>query len=111
MSRASFFNDLLIRLRFNDRMLPQFATIMSHAPSVRHQIEDLAKTAAGIWKINQRMVRKLRLPCPSLSEQEEVITQFMLTSNIADEINASMSAIDPDALMQAILCKAFAGEL
>ena len=104
------FNDLLIRLRFSDRILPEFAAVMSHTPSVRRQIEDLAKTAAGIWKINQRMVRKLRFPCPPLTVQDKVTRQFMRIRKVVDEIDANMSAADPDALMQAVLRKAFAGE-
>lgn len=105
------FNDLLIRLRFRDRILPEFATIMGHTPYVRYQIEDLAKTAAGIWKINQRMVRKLRFPCPPLTEQEKAIQQFTRIRKVLDEINTNMSAADPDALTRAVLRKSFTGEL
>ena len=105
------FNDLLIRLRFGDRIRPEFATIMAHTPYVRHQIEDLAKTAAGIWKMNQQMVRKLCLPCPPLTEQEKVTRKFTRIRKVFDEINVSISAADQDMLTQAVLRKAFAGEL
>jgi len=105
------FNDLLIRVRFADRILPAFANLMLHTPSVREQIERMARTAAGIWKINQRMVAGLSIPCPPRAKQEESVRRFEYLRKVTDEVQAILVDADPEVLTQAVLQKAFSGKL
>lgn len=104
------FNDLLIRLRFTPEMLPEFANFMLHSRKVREQIERTAKTAAGIWKINQTGIRSLKLPCPPISAQKEKLAALHEGLAISRQIVQHLSQNDTKALSAAILRKAFAGE-
>ena len=105
------FNDLLIRIRFRARILPAFANIALHSTPARRQIERSAKTAAGIWKINQGGLSSIELPCPPLGEQERVLGEFNLARSLCTEIQRALEPGPVDSLSGAILRKAFAGEL
>lgn len=105
------FNDLLIRIRFRDLILPAFANITLHSTLVRRQIERSAKTAAGIWKINQRGVNAIELPWPPLGEQQRVLGEFNRARSLCSEIQRALEPGPVDSLSDAILRKAFAGEL
>mgnify|MGYP003663042448 CR=1 FL=1 len=105
------FNDLLIRLRFHENVLPAFVNVVFHSRSVREQILSTAKTAAGIWKINQKHVSALQIPVPSLPIQESLIETasyaLRTASTLVDEIHQSES----QSLRSSILHKAYSGEL
>lgn len=105
------FNDLLIRLRFTPEMLPEFANFMLHSRKVREQIERTAKTAAGIWKINQTGIRSLKIPCPPISIQKEKLAALQEGLVALRQIVQHFTQTDTKALSVAILRKAFAGEL
>jgi type I restriction enzyme S subunit len=105
------FNDLLIRIRFAPELLPQFANFAFHLPALRRQIEESAKTAAGIWKINQQRLGELLIPCPPLSVQRATLERVDQVLTLWKQLAASVAEVDIDLLPQAILRKAFAGEL
>src|SRR5262249_8374051 len=68
------FNDLLIRVSPSPaRLLPDCLLYRCRTARGRRRIEDSAKTAAGIWKINQTALGNVRIPCPSLDIQLQVI--------------------------------------
>jgi len=71
---AAAFPDTMIRIRLN----PSFVTreYFSHiweSPIIRTQIESKARTTAGIYKINQRILADIQLPLPSLVEQHRIV--------------------------------------
>lgn len=84
-----------------------------NSPFLRAQIEQAAKTTAGIYKINQTDIRNFRVPLPSMEEQEEIADRVqeamsriqMLEKYCRDELARSA------ALRQSILKDAFAGRL
>lgn len=105
------FNDLLIRLRFKDCILPGFANFALHSRPVRDQVEALAKTAAGIWKINQTGVGKIILPVPPMTIQRTIVERLEEARNNCSAMLRTMAVEDKESLSGAILRKAFAGEL
>ncbi len=105
------FNDLLIRLRFNAQMLPAFANLMLHAPQCRHQIESVAKTAAGIWKINQTNLGLVEIPCPTIHVQQSVVERLQEAKQTNLGLVKELSSFDSARLRKAIFQSAFAGEL
>lgn len=92
-------------------MLPEFANFMLHSRKVREQIEYTAKTAAGIWKINQTGIRSLKFPCPPISVQKEKLAALQESLTASRQIVQHFTQNDTKALSAAILRKAFAGEL
>lgn len=106
--------DTLIRLRIDlSRMLPDFLSAVWNSPLVRRQIESMARTTAGIYKVNQKHIESVILPAPDLDWQSQVcdrldqikLAQAQLTRCL--EVSATRSA----ALRQALLDAAFSGRL
>lgn len=108
------FPDTAIRVRPNQqRLIPQFLRIAWDAPVVRTQIEAAAHTTAGIHKVSQGDLEAVKLPVPSLDEQAEIVRQVEKLFALADTIERRVQAATAraDKLPQAILSKAFSGEL
>lgn len=84
-----------------------------NSPFMRRQIENVAKTTAGIYKINQTDIRNFKVPLPPLAEQEEVAAKvdeaFQKIGVLQNwcETELTRSA----ALRQSVLKDAFAGRL
>ena len=84
-----------------------------NSPFMRSQIENAAKTTAGIYKINQTDIRNFNVPLPPLAEQEEVsatVDEQLSKIGVLQkwcETELARSA----ALRQSILKDAFAGRL
>ena len=65
--------DLLIEVDFDStRIDAEFLSYAWDGGEVRADIERRARTAAGIYKINQRNLAAVRLPLPALSEQKRL---------------------------------------
>lgn len=79
----------------------------------RRQIESSARTTAGIYKINQSVISKFGFPLIPLPEQAALVA--MLESQLPEisrlEADIETNLQKAEALRQAILKKAFAGEL
>jgi type I restriction enzyme S subunit len=112
--QATIFPDTAFRVRVcHAKALPEWLTSIWNAPQVRQQIEAAAKTTAGIWKISQRDLSQIELNIPHVDEQREIIPcvehAFAWLTKVAGE-QARASELLP-RLKQAILVKAFRGEL
>ena len=105
------FNDLLIRLRFKAQMLPEFANLVLHSRDSRMQVESLAKTAAGIWKINQTNLGLLKLPCPSVQDQIDFVRSITVAKDATEHLFEEIGPVTSSGLREAVLRQAFAGEL
>ncbi len=109
------FPDTLIRVRPDStRLLPQFLRIVWESRVVRLQIEQVARTTAGIYKINQQDIERIQLALPdSLDRQEELVS--VLDEQLGD-VDRGLKAIDSQLaraarLRQSILKSAFEGTL
>lgn len=114
ISEPTIFPDTAFRLRFDpEKALPHWVARIWNAEPVRQQIENVAKTTAGIWKISQSDLDRLQLVWPTVPEQEEISkrieTAFAWIDRLAAEATNARTLID--RLDQAVLAKAFRGEL
>lgn len=67
------FPDTIIAARINrDQFTSAFLERLWHSPTVRTQIESLARTTNGTFKINQAALASIRLPCPPVAEQRRI---------------------------------------
>lgn len=104
----------LIRLRLDCELAdPAFVRLAFEEPSIRQRIETLAKSTSGVNNINGEQLRTLSLPRPPLLEQREIVrridTAFARVDRTAAEAARATGLVD--RLDQAILAKAFRGEL
>src|SRR4051794_18200818 len=83
------------------------------SPLVRVQIERLAKTTAGIYKVSQADLESVCLPLPPLAEQSAIIEAVneKLSQIEAMEAEVERGLARAARLRQAILRAAFAGKL
>lgn len=108
------FPDTMIRLRPDPLAIhSDFLLLAWNSWTVRRQIEDAARTTAGIYKINQDHVCGFFLPLPSLAEQAEItrILSARLEAADAMEIEIDAARARANALRQSILKQAFSGNL
>ena len=108
------FPDTFIRVVVDRKKLnPEFLRVIWDSREVRRQIETSARTTAGIYKINQRILQGITIPCPSLGEQEEMVTEFnsAAESMQRSEIIANFIRAKVDDLRSALLRSAYSGKL
>ena len=108
------FPDLFIQIDLSkSEVLPEYFVAAWNSSATRAVIEEKAKTTSGIWKINQGHILSTQIPIPTLAEQRRIVTEF-------DELQAEVDALkrlqaetsaELDALLPAILDRAFKGEL
>lgn len=110
---GTIFPDLFIRVPISEEVLPSFFVAWWNSPIMRDQIEEIAKTTSGIWKINQGHIASLSIPVLPIKKQHEIVTYLVSLQN---KINClqhlqSKTSTELDALIPSILDKAFKGEL
>jgi len=105
--------DRLFRVRLCKSLVAKYIEFCFRYQSLRARLETSAKSSAGHQRISLSDLRSFRFPLPPYDEQEliaETLTQvFASALSIADECSAI--AEQADLLDQAILTKAFRGEL
>ena len=71
----SIFASYLIRLRFNEMVLPKYYFYYAQSDSYWKQAKDLV-TGAGQPQFNANTIKLIQLPIPSLEEQQRIISQI-----------------------------------
>ena len=104
------FPDTMIRLQPNPQLcLPAYLLLCWRSPDMRSQIEQSAKTTAGIYKINQRDISGYRIALPAIESQrlilQEVERRFSVLDQVEATVNASLRRCGQ--LRQAVLKRAF----
>ncbi|MEW8333346.1 MAG: restriction endonuclease subunit S [Candidatus Thiodiazotropha sp.] len=106
--------DTMVRLKPNtDYLRSEYLAEVWNSRVIRNQIEEAARTTAGIYKINQKHINEFVLPICSLEEQDWIIRRL---NEVLPVINQMMKEIEAglersEALRQSILKKAFSGQL
>lgn len=72
-SEKYIYPDLLMRVRVNSSMLPEFFVWACNASATRAQVRAQARTAVGTFKVAGRDIRSLVLPHPPLNEQRTIV--------------------------------------
>lgn len=107
------FENMLIRIRFNDSVDPMFVSQQMSTNFIRAQIEKVAKRAIGQSSINSDDIRKIEVAFPPVVEQTRIAIMLnekakhidLLSKELTDEFETIKS------LPSAILRRAFNGEL
>lgn len=69
------FPDKLIRVRGNDKTLPEFLWLVLQTPPLRAQIETAARTAVGNYAIGGTDIWNFRFPLPPLPIQKQLVAE------------------------------------
>ncbi len=107
MPSPVLFPDLLFQLDLGERVDPSFFWCLWQSAPVRREIEDRARTAAGIYKINTASLNSLPLPLPDLPTQRRLATglsaRLAAAEAVIDRCRAELAAIEslPAALLRA----------
>ncbi|MFQ5830103.1 MAG: restriction endonuclease subunit S [Candidatus Methylomirabilia bacterium] len=111
--RSVIFPDLLIRVRMTGRILPQFLRWQWDSEPVRLQLLRSARTAAGIWKINQEALLNVKLWVPEPDRQHELVEYLDSLQSKAESVRRlrEASQVELEVLLPRILAMAFEGEL
>jgi type I restriction enzyme S subunit len=103
---ASYF----IRVRFDpEREHPQHFTTFMNLPYMKRQLAQTARGAVGQANINAQELRAIEVPLPPLTLQREFAARVAEAQAMQDQ--QTQSRVTLEAGFQAVLHKAFSGEL
>lgn len=108
------FPDTMIRVRTNpDRLDAEYLSFVWSSRRVRSQLEGMARTTAGIYKVNQTHVGEVRFALPERSEQLSVVEQVRRNTGSNDRLRSQFERTRERsaALRRAVLAAAFSGRL
>lgn len=108
------FPDTMIRARTNPEVvLPEFLNLVWDSTGVRRQIEAIAQTTAGIYKVNQANLKRVVVPVPPIENQERVVVEAAQVQESLVRATAQLRSGSRRAskLRVGVLSAAFAGEL
>lgn len=110
---AHVYNNNLLRLRFVEQIMPEFAFRFMMSPPFRAELETLKSATTSVAAIYQKPLYKTDMPVPSLKEQQAIASQISAAFSRAYRIEAEATRARAllDRLEAAILTKAFRGEL
>jgi type I restriction enzyme S subunit len=112
--RTLLYPDKLMRVRIVDReLLPEYVEAFFGSPQARHRIEAKSKSSAGQQGVSGSDIKRQSIAVPPLAEQREIVRRVDGLFRLADAIEKRVAAATArvDKLTQAILAKAFRGEL
>jgi type I restriction enzyme S subunit len=107
----AFIPDLLIRVRVNNRILPEYAEIALRCDVARRYFRGRAQGIAGSMpKIDQETVESFQVPLPPLVEQHRIVADVERQMSVVREVEAEVDAnlTRARALRQAVLASVFA---
>ena len=105
--------DLLIKLEVDESLIrPRYLAYSLRTISSRRQIKDRAVgTSQSMVKISAGRLKEVTIRVPSLSVQDKLLEQLNQCQTLSLEILSEIQRSDSAHLRDAILRKAFAGEL
>lgn len=103
----------LIRLRCTPNLNSKYLNYILNSHYLRAQIVELAHSTSGVNNINAQQIRNLKINWLPVQEQEEIVHQIESVFAKVDAIEEQYITLKEkiDTLPQAILHKAFKGEL
>ena len=104
----------LIRIRLNQQLVvPKYVLYCLQSSQIRKIIEMQARSTSGVNNINSKELAALPFLRPSLQEQTEIVSRveqlFAYADQIEQRVKDAQSRVNH--LTQAVLAKAFRGEL
>lgn len=103
----------LIRLRCGEELNPDFLNYTLKSDFLRSQIVNTSHSSSGVNNINSQEIKDLKIFWTSPTEQQEIVSRVESLFAKADAIEQQYKSLKAkiDTLPQAILHKAFKGEL
>lgn len=101
-----------ILIRFKKQMNALFYNFFLASPLNVRYLEDNA-TGTTMKNLNEKIVANIPVPVPTLAEQEKIVTEIESRFERADALETAVDRAlnDAEKLKQAVLKKAFSGEL
>jgi type I restriction enzyme S subunit len=92
---------------------PAYLNAYWNSPAGTARVAEVAVTTAGLYNLSTQKVGRMPVPVPPLEEQHEIVRRVEALFKLADAIEKRVEAATKraDKLTQAILAKAFRGEL
>ena len=105
--------DTLIRFRLHPDVILNFFAQVWNSAAIRQQLETIARTTAGIHKVNQQDLSLCVIPLPPTSEQRRIVAEVERRLSVIQQAGAAVEASlqRAERLRQSILKRAFSGEL
>lgn len=102
----TFYPDLLIRLRFNEKIvIPDFITRLWNSKINHQKLMSSAKSTNGIWKINGKDVKNHEIKIPTLEHQFEIVSAIGKICTSKELIESKIAA--SKALQKSIINEIF----
>jgi type I restriction enzyme S subunit len=113
LTRKTTYPDKLIRVRLYETVEPRFVELLSASPQSRQWLAPSIKSAAGQHGISGADLKRMPIPLPALPEQRVIAARVGSALAWIDRLAAeTISARELiDRLDQAVLARAFQGEL
>ena len=114
LDEPSAFASYMIRLRFDRRRLaPEYAQRMLQYLRIAGVLVDFARTTAGQYNVSLGRLRSAEIPVPPLPEQRRILAELDALQAQVDALKRlqAETAAELDALLPALLDRAFKGEL
>jgi type I restriction enzyme S subunit len=108
------FASYLIRVRVDQsKVLPRYLAYFLNSTNGRSELDSRRRTSAGQFNINSENLRSIPLPVPSIQVQLGLLAQLQQRELQANQLVSELVSVNTqsDGLREAILRKAFAGEL
>jgi len=112
--RTLLYPDKLMRVRIrNEKLQPEYVEAYFGSPQARDRIEAKSKSSAGQQGVSGADIKRQPIAVPPLAEQHEIVRRVEALFRLADAIEKRLAAATArsEKLTQAILAKAFRGEL
>ncbi|MES2174627.1 MAG: restriction endonuclease subunit S [Pseudomonadota bacterium] len=107
------YNNNILRLRFNEKVVPRFATLWMMSEPFRAYLQTQKSATTSVCAIYQRSIMAAPFPLPSIAEQNAIVAKidsaFTWIDRLAADATSARTLIGH--LDQAVLAKAFKGEL
>lgn len=81
--------DILMLMRVGERVIAEFLVAAVNSPYVRQQIESLAQTTNGTYKLSGEDVRTLQIALPPLDEQRAIVDHIVRETAKLDAVRAA----------------------
>ncbi|MFG2954533.1 hypothetical protein ACGF5O_12470 [Streptomyces sp. NPDC048291] len=110
----AIFPDLLIRVRVNNEVLPEFVTLVLQSRRGREYFKSRAKGLAGSMpKIDQATIEDFTIPVPDVEVQERIVAELRDELDRVSRVSVELDRARKRAigLRNALLRKAFIGQL
>jgi len=104
----------VIRIRPNQKwILPDYLNGFLNSPHGQKQMRERSRTTSGLFNLSVGRIKSINIPLPSVLEQQIVIDKLQEMRSKLDALkrHQAETAAELDALLPAILERAFRGEL